>query len=142
MTPFSTAVLDQVLAAERDHRRTLNALARATNTTIRTAPPAWATDRLHKLIAAFDAGEALICAHLKPSSPQPMYAAAHSGIVLCGSCYTDAARTVQGTYEDYVCDVCRSYSDDGLDTCLLQYGPLILSWGCCTGCASIAGPDA
>jgi hypothetical protein len=131
---------DQFSAAARDAHRVLLDYAAAKESRVLIQPGPVIRRLAEEFLQSLQR-QVMVCPHVNPSSPMPVYARAHEpGVLRCASCLGSAARAAQGTEEDYRCDGCRSLSPDAMHEGATMLGPVTLTLGLCPGCLRLERP--
>lgn len=127
---------DQAQAAREHADRTVCVLAQQTPgvTLTRTSFP-FAQDAAGRAQRALHTGAADPCPHLDPARPDVWHIFAHAPqAVQCVQCAVRRARSLKGTVEDRTCDRCRDVDPVGVYPGVMSVGPLLVSFGLCSGC--------
>jgi hypothetical protein len=148
-SPAATALLDQAEAAAAEGARVFQAASDMLGVPVQYVVPTGA--RLfvvEKLRRQGLTGRLTGCAHIHPSRPLPQFWAAwRPGRVRCSDCIAALMREMDGTPEQFRCDVCRQVDDEILSCqilmpayavpeLLIAIGPTILAFGMCRQCAA------
>lgn len=129
---MNAAALDQLRAACRDNRQTMQFLADAIDATLEETVP---RGRLRTCLAELDDGfrrGTRVCRHIarNPDAPQPVAVALWApDVVVCGRCPLPLATAS----EDRRCDLCRREAE-AIHSSMAQIGPLVVLFGACAAC--------
>ena len=147
--PAATALLDQAQAAAEEGARVFTTAADMLGVPIQYVVPTGARLFIvEKLRERGLAGQLTGCPHLHPARPATQFWAAwRPGRIRCAECIGVVMREMEGTPEQFRCDVCRQVVSD-LNSCqilapayavpelLIAVGPTILAFGLCQPCAA------
>lgn len=134
-TAHATAVRDQVAAATRDARQSLeHAATTGHGELVDVAAGSWLADQASALQQRILAGNVRRCRHVGPS-PSILHAALWApGVLVCPPC---AYLLRPDPDEDETCDRCRVASRPIIPG-LAAYGFIVIGYGLCPPCAANA----